>query len=170
MDATITPNRFLEAYMLDKVTAMFPAFRFVSGDRFCWSPTESSITYCADSVDDEGCWALLHETGHALLGHSGYDTDYELLRMEIEAWEKAKEIGSQLSIDISEDHIQECLDSYRDWLYKRSICPECGTKTIQNDDTNSYSCFNCHACWQVSPSRFCRAYRTLKPEKEQLLI
>lgn len=156
--------------MLDKVIAMFPNLRFVPGDRFSWSPSEESITYCEEGSGLEGCWALLHETGHALLGHTGYETDYQLLRMEIEAWEKAKQIALRLDMNIEEDHIQECLDSYRDWLYKRSICPECGTKTIQKDDTNSYSCFNCHACWQVSPSRFCRAYRSLKPEREQSLI
>ena len=156
--------------MVDQLSQMFPNFNFCLGDRYCWSPGDQTITYSEDSIEDEGCWALLHETGHASLNHLTYSSDYELLKMEVAAWEKAKSLASELGIKIPEDHIQECLDSYRDWLYKRSICPECGTKTIQNDLSNSYSCFNCHACWQVSPSRFCRAYRTKKKSKESVLI
>lgn len=149
---------------------MFPDFVFSPGDKFSWSPSEGRINYCENNVDGDDGWALLHETGHALLGHTDYQTDYELLQLEIAAWEKAKEIAKQIGLEIAEDHIQECLDSYRDWLYKRSICPGCGTKTIQKDLSNSYSCFNCHTCWQVSPSRFCRAYRTIQTDKEHTFL
>ena len=155
--------------MIDKLAAILPGIDFTPGENYFWSPADNRITYADDTEDKNGQYALLHETGHALLGHRTYQTDYQLLKMEVEAWEKAKEIAAKLGIKISENHIQECLDSYRDWLYKRCICPSCGTKTIQNDTSNSYSCFNCHACWQVSPSRFCRAYRT-KKEQELVII
>jgi ribosomal protein S27AE len=153
--------------MFDRLARMFPDLQFCSGEQYCWSPAEKKITYCLnDSEDsDEAVWALLHETGHAALNHSGYKSDYELLKMEIDAWEKAKDLAGELGLNISEEHIQDCLDSYRDWLYRRSICPECGTKTIQNDSANRYSCYNCHTDWQVSPSRFCRAYRSSQTAK-----
>ncbi len=152
--------------MIDQLTALVPDVDFVSGKNFSWSPREKRITYRPDSLSNEGLWALLHETGHAMLGHLDYHSDYELLKMEVDAWEKAKKLAIELGIHINNEHIEQCLDSYRDWLYRRSICPSCGTKTIQKDNTNNYSCFNCHAQWQVSPSRFCRAYRTLRSNSE----
>jgi hypothetical protein len=54
------------------------------------------------------------------------------------------------------------LDTYRDWLYKRSICPTCTAKCLQQGDFVHYRCFNCHTTWRVTASRFCRAYRRQK--------
>ena len=51
------------------------------------------------------------------------------------------------------------------WVLKppaRSICPQCTTKALQQSDYAHYRCFNCHTRWRVTPSRFCRAYRTTK--------
>ena len=155
--------------MLDKLASIVPEVKFIVGDNFAWSPEDKTITYPKTATDNDNFSALLHEAGHAILGHEAYRTDYQLLRMEVDAWEKAKEIATQLNFIISDDHIQDCLDSYRDWLYKRCICPSCGTKTIQNDLSNSYSCFNCHTCWGVTPSRFCRVYRTTK-QNELVII
>jgi NADH pyrophosphatase NudC (nudix superfamily) len=156
--------------MINELAKILPGIKFSQGNKFYWSPKEKKITYSPEQLEDEGKWALLHETGHALLDHSSYSSDYELLKMEIDAWEKAKEIALKLNLDISESHIQECLDSYRDWLFRRSICPTCGIKTIQKDNSSYYSCFNCHSNWQVSPSRFCRSYRTLRQNKDTIFI
>lgn len=156
--------------MINDLTKIVPDINFTPGERFSWSPSQRRITYAPDQIEDGGRWALLHETGHAMLGHLSYKTDFELLRMEVAAWEKARELALKLELTISEEHIQACLDSYRDWLSRRSTCPGCGTRTLQKDLTNTYSCFNCHTCWQVSPSRFCRAYRSLRTEKEFVLI
>jgi hypothetical protein len=130
--------------------------------------------------DQQAQWALLHETGHALLEHQSYKGDFELLRLEVAAWERAREVAATISHDFSpdstpdagmdvtidEDHIQDCLDTYRDWLYKRSICPTCTTKCLQQDDFVHYRCFNCHTTWRVSSNRFCRAYRNTKNVSE----
>lgn len=104
-------------------------------------------------------WSLLHETGHALLGHTSYVADIELLKLEVAAWDRAKQLAKELGTSIDENHIQDCLDTYRDWLDKRSICPNCGTKSIQTDKGSKYRCFNCHTTWRVSNNRFGRAYR-----------
>jgi hypothetical protein len=107
-----------------------------------------------------GTWSLLHETGHGLLVHADYQSDLELLHMEVAAWEKAKELGQAFGVQIDPNHIEDCLDTYRDWLHRRSTCPTCGSVSLQHNSTE-YHCHNCNAMWQVSSSRFCRPYRQL---------
>jgi len=170
MVVTITHENYTGQKMINDLVKILPDIEFIKGDKFFWSPQDKKITYSSEQLNSDGRWALLHETGHALLNHLSYSSDYQLLRMEIDAWEKAKEIALQLKIEISEDHIQECLDSYRDWLFKRSICPSCGVKTIQKDNSSYYYCFNCHSNWQVSPSRFCRSYRILKDTSQLIIV
>jgi hypothetical protein len=148
--------------LIDKLQAAFPGLRFTPGQQFCWSPETGEIFYKAAARGRQAQWSLLHETGHALLEHQNYKADFELLRLEIAAWERARELAESVGIQIDEDHVQDCLDTYRDWLYKRSICPTCTNKCLQQDDYQHYRCFNCHTVWRVSASRFCRAYRSTK--------
>lgn len=148
--------------LITKLQAHFPDLRFTPGQQFCWSPETGEIFYKMAARGAPSSWSLLHETGHALLKHKNYQADFHLLRLEIEAWERARELADGLGMSIDEDHIQDCLDTYRDWLHKRSICPTCATKCLQQDDYQHYRCFNCHTVWRVSASRFCRAYRSTK--------
>lgn len=148
--------------MLEQLQARFPQLQYVAGARFCWSPTTHEIGYDQNRHDAAADWSLLHETGHALLDHSTYLADFELLKLEMAAWNKARELATELGTVIDEDHIQDCLDTYRDWLYKRSICPQCSSRALQQNDYAHYRCFNCHSVWRVTPSRFCRAYRATK--------
>jgi hypothetical protein len=140
----------------------FPELQFVASNRFCWSPESQEIFYDEFQHGKKATWSLLHETGHGLLGHKTYLADFELVRLEMQAWNKACELAKDLAITIDEDHIQDCLDTYRDWLYKRSICPTCATKALQQKDYAHYRCHNCHTRWRVTPSRFGRAYRSTK--------
>jgi hypothetical protein len=154
---------------MDKIIAklkhLVPHVNFIEGDVFCWSPETTSITYeptDSDQALDElspKIWALCHEMGHAVLEHKSYITDFELLFMEAEAWDKGKEIASTIGITIDEEHIQDCLDTYRDWLHKRSRCPTCLITSLQESATR-YRCHNCSTQWKVTASRFCRPYRT----------
>jgi hypothetical protein len=148
--------------LIAKLQSQFPELRFIPGQQFCWSPETLEIIYKDNAKGKNATWSLLHETGHALLKHTGYRADFELIILEIAAWGEAVQLGKSLGIAIDEDHIQDCLDTYRDWLYKRSICPNCHTKCLQQDDRAHYHCFNCHTLWRVSASRFCRAYRSTK--------
>jgi hypothetical protein len=148
--------------LINNILDSYPTLNFVAGKQFCWSPETEEIYYSENAVEDRDAWSLLHETGHALLGHKGYEADVELIRLEVEAWEKARHLGKEFDVDISQDHIEDCLDTYRDWLYKRSICPNCSTKSLQQGDFVHYRCFNCHTTWKVTASRFCRAYRRQK--------
>lgn len=145
--------------LLKTLQGHFPELRFRAGEQFSWSPETGEIIYKASATGQKARWSLLHETGHALLGHRSYGADFELLKLEIKAWERAKAVAKEVNITIDEEHIQDCLDTYRDWLYKRSICPSCSTKCLQQDDFVHYRCFNCHDTWCVTASRFGRAYR-----------
>jgi hypothetical protein len=148
--------------LIAELQARFPALRFTAGRQFSWSPETGEIFYKGASRGPQATWSLLHETGHALLEHTTYEADFELLRLEIAAWQQAKTLARDLDIVIDESHIEDCLDTYRDWLYKRSICPNCTTKCLQQGDFVHYRCFNCYTVWRVTASRFCRAYRSTK--------
>ncbi len=148
--------------LISQLQTHFPNLRFKSGEQFSWSPETGEIIYKRGASGQKAIWSLLHETGHALLGHESYKADFELLRLEIDAWQRARELAEGFDVEIDENHIEDCLDTYRDWLYKRSICPNCGTKSLQQDDYIHYRCFNCSTVWKVTASRFCRAYRSTK--------
>lgn len=143
-----------------KLRQDYPAFRFVRGRQAVWSARTRQISYGSDE-STPSLWSLLHELGHALLNHDNYESDADLLSKEVAAWEKAKQLAQRYGLVIEEDHIQRCLDTYRDWLYKRSSCPECGSHGIQRSE-QLYSCLNCQANWRISSQRFCRPYRLRK--------
>lgn len=188
--------------LLAIVQSAHPTITFQPADTYYWSPENRTVNFKKNDKDEHGVWSLLHECGHALLDHTKYYSDFELVRMEMEAWEKAKELAAELQeagrseekgvaaepqknkqklfnantghrgdkiatqllpppyplLPISEDHIQDCLDSYRDWLHKRSLCPDCRLSSIQTD-AHTYTCVFCHKKWRVTAERFCRPYR-----------
>lgn len=154
---------------MDQVVAQlsekFPHFSFCASNAFCWSPERKEICFNTKDFKPSHIWSLFHETGHALLQHQNYRTDLELIKLEVAAWDRAVELAKDFEMIIDSDYVQDCLDTYRDWLYRRSICPNCSTKSLQQGTTMSYKCFNCRAIWQVTPSRFCRAYRARLPQK-----
>lgn len=157
--------------LLRSLKTSFPDLDFTAGETFCWSPETHEVFYKEQTGNDPRPeWSLLHETGHALLGHTSYKADIELLKIEMAAWQKALELGTKFGISIDEDHIQNCLDTYRDWLYRRSICPTCTNKSLQQSDMRHYRCFNCHTIWRVTPSRFCRSYRSVRNVKKSALV
>ena len=145
--------------LIESLSEQHPKLKFAKGSAFCWSPAEKTIIY-KDRADVIGKWSLLHEVAHALLEHQTYQTDLELLMMEVSAWHKARELAPDYGFEIDENHVQDCLDTYRDWLDQRSTCPLCGNTGLQHS-AREYKCFNCGTKWQVSASRFCRPYRQL---------
>ncbi|MEO8785276.1 MAG: hypothetical protein ABI221_03140 [Candidatus Saccharimonadales bacterium] len=149
--------------LLSKLAKDFPHIKFVAGELFSWSPKEQTVIYASD-VKDEGhpVWSLLHEVGHGLLKHHSYSTDFELVKLEAAAWQRATQLASHYSYQIDGEHIQDCLDTYRDWLHQRSTCPTCLTTSLQRDMT-TYCCYNCNAEWRVTRAKICRPYRRLQP-------
>ncbi len=157
--AAMNSSNSIMKQLLTKVKADYPNITFVKGAAFCWSPEDKRITYKRLSKEVDA-WSLLHELGHAILSHNTYQSDFELLKLEAAAWHAAEKLARHYDCLIDGDHIQDCLDTYRDWLHRRSTCPSCGARSLQKD-TETYQCFNCLCIWKVSASRFCRPYRRL---------
>lgn len=155
--------------LLISLSRDFPHLAFVQSTTFSWSSKAQEVFYSIDASDTTAVWSLLHETGHALLQHSTYHLDFELLQIELEAWQKAKELAEKYGCKIDDDHMEDCLDSYRDWLHKRSVCPSCGTQSVQQNPSE-YRCFNCSGTWQVASSRFCRPYRHTRDDKKSPIV
>lgn len=142
--------------VLQELKRDFPKIKFIPAERFQWSPEDKTIYFTEDAADPD--WSLLHEAGHMLCGHINYVNDLGLLRMEVEAWEKARHLGKKYGRKIDENHIDKCLDTYRDWIHKRSSCPKCSQAGVEIATCN-YKCINCSHRWKVSSERFCRTYR-----------
>jgi len=135
----------------------YPRFTFKKGKIASWSSKDQRIFYVLND-GASGLWALLHELGHALLGHKSYENDMELLGKEVEAWEKACSLARTYDLCVPKDYVESCLDTYRDWLHKRSLCPDCGNYGLQHSQ-DKYKCINCRNTWGVTNTRFCRPYR-----------
>lgn len=142
--------------ILNKVKNDYPQFVYKRGDSFLWSPSDRTIYY-SDNLDSQAIF-LLHELSHALLGHTSYDQDIQLISMERSAWDHTKGLASQYNIDISDEVIQSNLDSYRDWLHSRSVCPKCGANGLQTDK-KAYKCLACANKWAVNEARTCALRR-----------
>lgn len=142
----------------------FPKVSFAPGETFSWSSRTQTINFPANAgTSITAIWSLLHELGHALLEHKTYQTDFELVKLEAAAWDKAAQLGKKYGHAIDVDHIQDCLDTYRDWLHQRSTCPRCLVTSLQRN-MNTYCCYNCNTQWRVSRSKLCRPYRLLQKE------
>jgi hypothetical protein len=122
MAATTTSNKTSKEF-ISRIIHDYPQFKFAPGAQEHWSPKANTITYSESEPMAELRYGLLHELAHALLGHTSYNSDFELLKLESEAWELAVKIGKNYKIKLDPDHIQDCLDTYRDWLHRRSKCP-----------------------------------------------
>lgn len=102
---------------------------------------------------------LLHEVAHAVLGHDMFDHDIELLKKEREAWSYAeKNLAPVYGITPSEDTRENALDTYRDWLHKRSLCSVCKLNALQYQK-GAYKCITCKHQWSVSNSTDTRVYQ-----------
>lgn len=139
----------------------YPNFSFRKADHFLWSSKEQTVYYIANDYNNSAF--LLHELSHAILNHSNYNRDIELIAMESQAWDKAIELGAEYNIQIDIDVIQSALDTYRNWLHRRSNCPICTATGIQTKK-DSYKCLACNKKWQVNEARLCdlRRYKITK--------
>lgn len=150
--------------LLEQIGADYPDLSFIESAHFSWHAGRKHVSFKKTGANSEhNLWALLHELGHALLGHTDYTHDIQLLQLEVAAWDKARELASKYAVSIDEDYVQDCLDTYRDWLHLRATCPTCYARSLQASE-GRYKCFNCQTEWQVTRSRLCRPYRLQKPQ------
>ena len=78
--------------------------------------------------------------------------------MEREAWDEVIKLAEKYNVSIDPKNIQLTLDTYRDWLHKRSTCPKCQANGVQ-DGAKSYQCVACSHKWRVNEARICALRR-----------
>ncbi len=118
----------MDATFLAKIKTDFPSLNFVSGARFSFRPPKTIV------YNDGEPLLFLHEIGHALIGLYDFNTEVERLKIEVLAWEKARELAPVYGVKIDEELIQRELDTYREWLHQKSRCPSCGLTRFQTPD------------------------------------
>ena len=160
MDAMTMPNNVTLHIpnLIKQIQADFPDITFEAGSHFSWHAKTRHVSYLPDADDPRSLWALLHELGHALLNHTDFSSDIELLNIEVAAWAEAHRLAEKYGITIDQNYIEDNLDSYRDWLHVRATCPTCYERSLQID-RHTYRCHNCGTEWRVTRSRLCRPYR-----------
>ncbi len=136
--------------VLSYLSFKYKNINFVEGDDFIWSSKNKTVTYKKANTP-QNTWALIHEAAHAALGHTDYRSDHQLLILELQAWQKAKALAKEMSVEINQDHIEDCLDTYRNWISQRAACPNCQVVSSQSQDC-IYDCFNCRCKWAVPNS------------------
>jgi hypothetical protein len=145
---------------ISKLRQDYPDVVFIASDKASWSAVSRQVTYVSLEHPTNKL-ATIHELGHAQLDHREYESDVDLLQKEVAAWKYASTIAQRYGLSIDDEHIQSCLDSYRDWLHRRSTCPLCEAHGLQRS-RSLYGCFNCQTTWTVSRQRLCRPYRLKK--------
>ena len=129
----------MDKNFLNKLRKDFPDFKFKEGKKFAFRYPRTIILGPTEPFSE---LLTLHEVSHAILKHNDFKMDVERLKMENEAWERARELALKYDIEVNENFIQDELDTYRDWLHKKSRCPKCGLTRFQTPD----SLYHCPRC------------------------
>lgn len=141
--------------LAEQLSRDFPTLHFMGDGDFQWSHDTQTVHY-----DPEGSAAeLLHELAHGILAHHHYAKDIELLALERDAWTHAQTmLAPHYNVPVSQDDIQDALDTYRDWLHARSTCPTCSATGFETTK-HHYQCPACRSKWRVNDARVCALRR-----------
>lgn len=144
--------------LINQLKKDYPHLSFTSADEFRWSSLEQTVYIASHSLDSPAF--CLHEVSHAILEHENYRHDIDLLKLERDAWIFATTtLAPKYNVTITDEVIQDNLDTYRDWLHARSTCPHCSATGIQQK-TRQYRCIACGQIWNVNEARLCRLKRS----------
>jgi len=147
--------------MFNQIVASFPDIEFRSSGIFAWRPHLQAIEYDEEKIaTSRGLLLLLHEVGHHMSGHDRTSSDRELLKQEVQAWTKAKLLATKIGLPFDDSVREDCLETYRDWLYQRSLCPTCNHQGLEVEKL--YHCINCNEKWQTPTSLHCQIRRIIK--------
>ena len=127
--------------LLTRLCQDYDQFRFKIGKKFAFRPPKTIVLGPPEPFSE---LLALHEVSHAICKHRDFKTDVERLKMEVQAWEKARELASFYGIEVDEELVQRELDTYRDWLHQKSRCPECGLTRFETSD-GVYHCPRCES-------------------------
>lgn len=148
----------LPSKLFSKVLVDIPGLAFEPSNDFHWQPESKTVWFVEGMLEtNHGQLLLAHELGHAKLAHSEFSSDLDLLKKEVQAWAEAKKIAKTCKIKFDENLAEDCLNSYRHWLDKRSTCPNCSQTGYQT--SANYHCINCNHRWRVSSSQTTRVCR-----------
>ncbi len=152
--------------LTDRITAAFN-YTFSPGGVPMWSPAAQTIFYHpAEQIED--IWNLLHEIAHAELKHTTFELDIELIDHETQAWHHAVSIlAPRFDLIVDDEHVQGHLDTYREWMFERSLCPNCGQTGLQTQ--NTYRCINCRCLWRANEARLCALKRVRLQAQNQIV-
>lgn len=128
-----------EMESLERIICDFPDYKFRFGQKFAFRPPRTIVIGPSEPFSE---LLFLHELGHAILKHKDFRMDVTRIKMENSAWEEAKKLALKYKIKVDEEIIQSELDTYRDWLHKKSRCPDCGLTRFQTPD-GQYHCPRC---------------------------
>lgn len=146
MDAIFMPGK-----LLNKLENDYPDINFQAGSYFKWSAGERVLYYNLSLKNARAL--LLHELAHVILGHYGFRLDVELIHQEALAWHHAKtELAPRYGVTLIDDELEDAMDSYRQWLHRRSLCPDCCTSSFQTE-TGVYRCLACRCQWRANDAR-----------------
>ena len=84
MAATTTTNNRAKVF-IGRLAHDYPDFKFEPGRQEHWSPKTNTITFDPDQPLKKMRYGVLHELAHALLEHTTYHSDFELLKLENKA-------------------------------------------------------------------------------------
>ena len=133
-----------------ELISAFNQYRFLPAGYFSYDAADDIINYDPIRLKHPtGKVSLLHEISHCELGHFYYRYDMELLMMEIAAWHHTKKLANEHCIELDAAYVQECIESYDNWVSKRGCCPECDNFCLESHE-NQFSCFVCGTRWSVS--------------------
>ena len=126
----------MDATFLAKIRGDYPEVRLVNGKRFSFRSPRTVVFVDTNkgSEVDSAPLLLLHELGHFLTGKWDFKTEVERVKIEVMAWEKARELAPSYGVFADEDLIEAELDSYREFLHQKSRCPDCGLTRFQTPD------------------------------------
>lgn len=128
-----------QASFFDRLVLDYQEFRFRLGRKFTFRPPRTIIIGPLEPFSE---LLALHEVSHAICKHRDFKIDVERLKMEVQAWEKVRELADYYGIEYNEELVQQELDTYRDWLHQKSRCPACGLTRFQTPDSR-YHCPSC---------------------------
>lgn len=129
----------LDRVLFDRIQEDYPEYSFKSGKKYTFRPPKTIVV---GPREPHSSLLLLHELGHAIWGHFDYQTDVSRLKMERQAWDKARELAKKYDVNFDEDFVELELDTYRNWLDTKSRCKRCGLTCYQTPD-GLYHCPRC---------------------------